>query len=350
MRFGVLGPVAAWTDDATPVRVPDRKVRALLADLLLHAGRPVATTTLIDDLWGEELPANPTATLQTRLSQLRRALDDAEPGARNLVQTRPPGYLLAVAAEAVDVGRFRALAARARQTGNPLMRAATLADALGQWRGPAYADVAEKAFVRAAVDRLDEERLAVQEAYAEVRLDIGEHDELVAELTELVARHPLRQRLRAVHLRALYRAGRQADALNSFAELRHRLRDEFGLDPSAELAALHKAILDQDPALAPASPPAPRTNLPAALTTLIGRAAAIDDVVDQLGDSRLVTLTGAGGVGKTSLALAVARRRADTHADGAWLVELAALDGAAAGPPNVAAAVARALREGGGAD
>ena len=125
---------------------------------------------------------------------------------------RPATYL-ATPAEAVDTGRFRALATRARQTGNPRMRAATLADALTLWRGPAYADVAEEAFARAAIDRLDEERLAVQEAYAEVRLDLGEHEELVAELTELVARNPSRQRLRAgADARALSRrpAGRGA--------------------------------------------------------------------------------------------------------------------------------------------
>ena len=320
MRFGVLGPVTAWTDDGRAVRLPDRKVRGLLADLLLHAGRPVAVTTLIDDLWGDELPGNPTATLQTRVSQLRRALDDAEPGARELVQTSPAGYLISVAPEAVDSGRFRALAGRARQTGSARMRAATLADALTLWRGPAYADVAEEAFARATIDRLDEERLAVQEAYAEARFVLGEHDELVAELAELVARHPLRQRLRAVQLKALHQAGRQADALESYADLRDRLRDELGLDPNAELVALHQEILSEEPS----AKEQPKTNLPVERTELIGRDAAVDEVAEQLESARLVTLTGAGGVGKTSLALAAARRVASP--DGVWLVELAALD------------------------
>jgi predicted ATPase/DNA-binding SARP family transcriptional activator len=324
MRFGVLGPVTAWTDDGTAVRIPDRKVRGLLADLLLHAGRPVAVATLIDDLWGEDLPANPTATLQTRVSQLRRALDEAEPGARDLVQTRPPGYLIATPAEAVDAGRFRALAGRARQTGSARMRAATLADALTLWRGPAYADVAGDAFARAAIDRLDEERLVVQEAYAEARLELGEHEEIIAELAELVAHNPLRQRLRAAQMRALYRAGRQAEALDSYAELRHRLGEELGLDPGPELVALHRAILNEDPALAAKTVKA-RSNLPAAVTELIGRTAAVDGVVQRLSRARLVTLTGPGGVGKTSLALAAARRDDEP----AWLVELAALDGPA---------------------
>lgn len=335
MRFGVLGPVTAWTDDGAAVRIPDRKVRALLADLLLHAGRPVAAATLIDDLWGDELPANPTATLQTRVSQLRKALDDAEPGARELIRTAAPGYLISVPAEAVDAGRFRALATRARQTGSARMRAATLADALALWRGPAYADVAGDPFARAAIDRLDEERLAVQEAYAEARLELGEHEELVAELTELVAGHPLRQRLRAVQLRALHRAGRQAEALSSYADLRHRLTDELGLDPSPELVALHQRILADDPEVAPERR-SRRGNLPVAMTDLIGRSAAVDELTGLLSEAgaRLITLTGPGGVGKTSLALAAARR----YDDDAWLVELAALE-PGAGADRVAEAV-----------
>jgi predicted ATPase/DNA-binding SARP family transcriptional activator len=344
VRFGVLGAVGAWTDGGAAVRIPDRKVRAVLADLLLHAGHPVAVATLIDDLWGDALPVNPTATLQTRISQLRRALDDAEPGARDIVRTQAPGYLLAAAPDSVDAGRFRALVARARQTADLRKRAATLADALRLWRGPAYADFAADPFARAAIDRLDEERLAVQEAYAEARLDLGEHAELVAELTELVERYPLRQRLRAVQLRALYRAGRQPEALDSYMQLRRRLRDEHGLDPSAELVALHKAILYEDPALAPPrTTPARRMTLPAATTPLIGRAAAMADIVERLEICRLVTLTGAGGVGKTSLALAVARQIADRATDGPWLVELAELDAALAGPAEVAAAIAGAF-------
>jgi predicted ATPase/DNA-binding SARP family transcriptional activator len=343
MRFGVLGPVAAWTDEGSPVAIPDRKVRALLADLLLHAGHPVAVPTLIDDLWGDELPANPTATLQTRVSQLRRALADAEPAARDLVRTRAPGYVIEVSAEALDAGRFRALAARARQTSAARMRAATLADALTLWRGAAYADVAGHAFARAAIDRLDEERLAVQEAYAEVRLELGEHGELVAELAELVAGNPLRQRLRAVQMRALYRAGRQAEALDSYADLRRRLADDLGLDPSAELAALHNAILAEDPALAPPKP-APRSNLPAVVTELVGRGAAVDDIVARLASARLLTLTGPGGVGKTSVALAAARRAGDTYPDGIWLVDLTPVD-AGAGTERVAAAVRAAAGE-----
>jgi predicted ATPase/DNA-binding SARP family transcriptional activator len=338
MRFGVLGPVAVWAADGTPVRVPDLKVRALLADLLVEPGRPISTSRLIDDLWGERLPANPTNTLQTRVSQLRRALEEAEPGARELVASQAPGYALRADPESVDAGRFRALVARARAAERPDTRAGLLADALALWRGPAYADFAERPFVRAAVDRLEEERLAALEERAEARLELGEHDPVVGELADLVARHPLRQRLRAAQMRALYRAGRHSEALDTYRELRERLA-ELGLDPTAQLAELHTAILRQDPVLAPPPVAAPsRTNLPTPLTALIGRDAAVAQVRERLGQGRLVTLTGPGGVGKTRLAVAAAQQEIGGYPDGAWLADLAPLDpGTATGQALTAA-------------
>jgi DNA-binding SARP family transcriptional activator len=167
VRFEVLGPVTVLTSDGVPVRVPDRKVRALLADLLVHEGRAVGVDRLIDDLWGEELPANPSSTLQTRVSQLRRALEDAEPGGRDLVVTQPPGYLLRVGPDQTDSGRFRALVTRARETADARLRADLLTEALGLWRGPAFADVVDEPFALAATTRLEEERLTALEAQAE---------------------------------------------------------------------------------------------------------------------------------------------------------------------------------------
>jgi predicted ATPase/DNA-binding SARP family transcriptional activator len=322
MRFGVLGPVAVWTDDGTAVKVADRKVRAVLAELLVDAGRPLPASRLIDDLWGDQLPANPGNTLQTRVSQLRRALDRAEPGGRALVVSQPPGYLLRVAPDAVDAGRFRALVAEARTAADPGDRAALLADALALWRGPAYADFAEQAFARAAIDRLEEERLVALEELAETRLALGESAHLIGELAGLVAQHPLRQRLRAAYMRALHRTGRQSEALATYRELRDHLAEQLGLDPGPELAALHQAILRQDPQLAPPA----HTNLPAPLTALIGREEAVLQVSARLGAGRLVTLTGPGGVGKTRLAVEVARQQAARYADGVRLVELAAVD------------------------
>src|SRR5918996_4669760 len=135
MRFGVLGPVAIWTDDGERVRVPGLKVRALLADLLVHEGRVVSADRLIDDLWGGATPTNPSGALQVRVSQLRRALEDAQPGGRALVVSRPPGYLLQVEPDAVDAARFATLIERARTTDDPRPRASLFSDALALWRG-----------------------------------------------------------------------------------------------------------------------------------------------------------------------------------------------------------------------
>ncbi|WP_395360452.1 BTAD domain-containing putative transcriptional regulator [Streptomyces sp. YH02] len=373
MRFAVLGETAVRTEDGTPVRVPELKVRTLLAALLVDAGRPVAAFRLVDDLWGDEPPGNPLRALQAKVSQLRRALEEAEPGGRDLVVTQAPGYLLAVPEGALDAHEFARLAARAREAADPRARAALLGEALDLWRGPAFAGFAEEPFARAAADRLEEERLAVRETLAEARLDAGEQDILAGELAELVALHPLRERLRAVQLRALYRAGRQSEALAGYEELRTLLADELGLDPSPELAALHAAMLRQDaslwaPAAAPpvlsapgaappvlsapgAAPPAlstpavappaevretPRAtanggpvrgNLLTPLTGIVGRDAAVAEVRGLLTERRLVTLTGPGGVGKTRLAVEAAGQLREEFADGVWLVEFAGARG-----------------------
>ncbi|TNH30410.1 AfsR/SARP family transcriptional regulator [Micromonospora orduensis] len=329
MQFGVLGPLAVTTDAGEPVVVPGTKVRALLADLLANRNQVVSADRLIDDLWGDDGPTNPAGALQVRVSQLRKALNDAEPGARELVESRPPGYLLRV--DAVDVGRFDELARCADVE--------RLTEALALWRGEAYADVADAEFVRAEAGRLTEQRLVVQERLAQARLARGEHDLVAADLAELVARHPLREGLRAVQLRALYAAGRQSEALESYAELRARLAEELGLDPGPELVALHRRILEQDAGLnAPPKAAIIRNNLPAPLDELIGRAEALAEVGGLLPRQRLVTLVGPGGVGKTRLATETAR--AASYPDGVRLVELAPLP---AGDEHVAEQVLGAL-------
>ncbi|MFJ3922086.1 AfsR/SARP family transcriptional regulator [Streptomyces sp. NPDC090022] len=389
MRFEVLGPVTVRTDDGEAVAVPEAKVRALLADLLVHEGRPVPVDTLIDDLWGDAVPGNPANSLQTKVSQLRRALAKAEPGARALVAYGPAGYALRVAPDAVDAGRFTRLTARARQETDPAAKAELLTRALELWRASAYADFRDAGFARAAIARLEEQRLTVREELAEVRLALGEHTALADELAALVALHPLRQRLWATLMRALYRSGRQSEALAAYAGLRERFAEELGIDPGPELASLHTAILRQDPALAgapappgtatapvgpspaapapaspttpttpaaeapsptpspipspaPAPPSRPRTNLPAPVSALVGRQDATARVRALVEANRLVTLTGPGGVGKTRLALAAAARLAEEPAaarfpDGVWFVELAGSGG------EVAETVAAAL-------
>nr|SBP00543.1 multi-domain regulatory protein [Nonomuraea gerenzanensis] len=334
----MLGPLAVWAPDGRPVQVPEVKVRALLAGLLIQAGRTVSADRLIEDLWGDRPPADPAAALRVKVSQLRRVLGD-----RELVAHRAPGYVLRAEPESVDAGRFEALLLRARRTGEPEARAALLREALGLWRGGAYAEFADEPWARAAVARLDEQRLVAVEELAETRLGLGEHGPLAAELADAVAEHPLRERLRAAHIRALYRAGRQGEALSSYADLRRRLAGELGLDPGPELVALHQAILEQDPALeAPAARPV--TNLPAPLTELVGRDEAVTEVRALLRANRLVTLTGPGGVGKTRLALAAAETAPDASfsGGGVWLVELAALP-AGARVVEVAEAIAAVL-------
>lgn len=332
VRFGVLGPLAVWTDGGEAVTVPGRKVRALLASLLVHEGRAVSADRLVEELWGDAAPADPTAALHVRVSQLRRALAGAEPGARELVVSQAPGYALRTGPDAVDAGRFASLVGQAQAAGDPHVRASSLAEALSLWRGPALADFADEDFTQAAVVRWEEQRLAAVEAYAEARLQLGEHRELVGELGEHVARQPYRERLRAAHMRALYRAGRAGEALDSFQDLRRHLADELGLDPGPELAALHQAILAGDPAEdapAPAQRPMrPTTNLPAPVTELIGRDHAVQRVRELLTTGRLVTITGPGGVGKTSVAVEVGRAVAEAHRDGVWLVDLTTWDGA----------------------
>ncbi|MFD9883203.1 BTAD domain-containing putative transcriptional regulator [Streptomyces alboflavus] len=344
MRFGVLGPLAVWTADGDPVTVPGPKTRALLAALLAHDGRPVSADRLIDDLWGEEdRPGKPAAALQTRVWQLRRALDDAEPRGRDLLALQESGYVLRAERDSVDAGRFGALTARARAADDPAVRAGLLADALGLWRGTAYAGFEDMPFARPVVARLEEARLTAVEEYAQARVALGAYGDVAGELGALVAEHPLRERLRAVQMRALHGAGRPGDALASYRELRVRLADELGLDPGPELVGLQQAILEQDPALggpavpaprltpapppAPCPPPAPgprpRPDLPVPLTELIGRQDALAEVTSLLGSVRQLTLTGAGGVGKTRLALAVAAQAADDFPDGVRLVELA---------------------------
>ena len=342
MRFGVLGPIAAWTDEGRQVPISGAKVRALLADLVVHVGEPVTADRLVDDLWGEAPDStNPAGMLSSKVSQLRRALESAEPGARALVVSPPPGYTLAVDPAAVDAVEFARLVAEGSACPDPARAAELLTHALGLWRGPAYGEVADRDFARAVAATLDEQRLTAQEALARARLALGDHARLADELTHLVDAHPWREDLRLSHVRALYRAGRQPDALASFDAYRRQLAEELGIDPSPEALALQHAVLVQDPALdAPApgtgvgggaadrgttderSPHRPRSNLPALRDELVGRADDVDDLGRGLGAGRLVTLVGPGGVGKTTLAVAAAHRVAADLPDGAWFVDL----------------------------
>jgi predicted ATPase/DNA-binding SARP family transcriptional activator len=348
MRFGVLGPITAWTGDGQPVPIPGAKVRALLADLVVHVGEPVTTDRLVDDLWGESPDSTDRAGLvSSKVSQLRRALEAAEPGARSLVVSPPPGYTLAVEPGWVDADEFTTLVDAAAAAGDPREAADRLERALALWRGPAYGEVADMAFARSTVSLLDERRLTAYEALARARLALGEHARVADEMTPLVAAHPWREELRLAQVLALYRAGRQPDALASFEDYRRHLLDELGIDPSPAAAALQHAVLVQDPSLdapapaagagAPGATPGPAdrsdrplrrrpSNLPGRRTAVFGRDDDVAALVEAIDAAQLVTLVGPGGVGKTTLALEAARHVAGDRPDGAWFVDLSGID------------------------
>jgi predicted ATPase/DNA-binding SARP family transcriptional activator len=335
MRFSMLGPLQVSTSAGDPVTVPELKVRKLLAMLLVHRGQPVPADRLIEVLWPEDLPTDAGAALRSKVSQLRRALHDAEPGAGQLVRHHRPGYLLCPAEGTVDADRFHALVGEAADTTDLGRRIDLLSAALRLWRGEVLADFADEEFTWTVAGGLAEARLTASELLFEARLDRGEPTLLIGELTELVARYPYRERLRACHIRALYQLGRQQEALDSYRQLREVLRDTLGVEPSPQVQALHTAVLRQDTHLdgqAPRRPARPHTNLPSPLTELIGRDEAVAETAAWLTQSRLVTLTGPGGVGKTRLAIATGAV-VDQFPDGVWLIELGSL---AHWPPGTA--------------
>src|SRR4051794_725339 len=246
MEFRILGPLEV-VEEGRPVSLERRRMRALLAFLLLHANEPVSSDRLIDEVWGPEPAKTAAASLQNYISRLRKAI-----GA-DAVVSQPPGYLLRVDPAHFDLAQFERLRDEARGA-EPRERAHKLRAALALWRGPALDDLAFEPFARDQVGRLEEARLAALEDCIDAELELGHDAELVGELEVLVEEHPLRERFRAQLMRALYRAGRQADALAAFQEARQVLTEELGLEPGEQLRTLQQAILRQDASLGPAAP------------------------------------------------------------------------------------------------
>ncbi|WP_432522077.1 AfsR/SARP family transcriptional regulator [Kineococcus sp. SYSU DK006] len=399
MRSGVavrvLGALEVGSSAAAAVLSPT--LRTVLAALVVDAGRVVPASVLAERVWEDAGMRPATSTLHSSVSRLRRLL---EPGAGpwQVLLTRAPGYQLALAPESLDVARFEQLLRRALAAAgsDPAGARGDVAEALRLWRGPAYADV-EAEFARQEARRLENLRLEGVELAARLDLVLGRHHEVVPDLQELVLAHPLREELRAALVLALYRCGRQADALQAFEDGRRLLAEELGIDPGPQLRRLHEAVLRQDPALeAPAAPgstagaepapatgaepalatgaePAPATGpaagpavgsepgpagagtarpavvpdaLPLATTPLLGRSEDLERLLDVLERERLVTLTGTGGVGKTRLAVAAALAAADRFPDGTVFVPLAVLDDAAAVLPAVVRALGLPAAEG----
>jgi predicted ATPase/DNA-binding SARP family transcriptional activator len=304
---GVLGPL-----EVDQGHVAGGRLRALLARLALDAGRPVSTGRLVDAVWEDELPADHVHALQSLVSRLRRALGDAD-----LVAPAPGGYTLNAD---VDAQRFEQLAAEghaALAAGEHERAARTLREALALWRGPALADLDGYGFAAAAAARLEDLKLAAVADRAAADLALGRGDRLVPELEALCAEHPLHERLAAQLIAALYAAGRQADALAAYERVRTRLMDELGVTPSPELQAAHLAVVRGE------QRSAARTNLPAPVTSFVGREKEIEQISAALERSRLVTLVGPGGAGKTRLAREAVAGWLDRVSDGVWLVELA---------------------------
>jgi predicted ATPase/DNA-binding SARP family transcriptional activator len=346
MRVRLFGELEAVAE-GVPVPVHGAKQRALLALLALQRGRPVGADRLIDVLWGDGQASNPANALQAQIGQLRRTL-----GA-SAILTSEAGYALAVGPDDVDILRFGQLVAEGRRLagdGEAALASAALGEALGLRRGEPLAEFAGAGFAADERAYLDELTLVAVETRAGADLMLGRHGELAAEMEALCRQHPLRERLWELYILALYRAGRQAEALRAYTEVRDRLVDELGIDPGPALRKLQARILAQDPSLAPASPapvPAagpPRSagNLRAQLSRFVGRDAELRQLRAAVRSSRLVTLIGPGGVGKTRLAVEAAAALREEHPDGAWLVELAGV----AEPGGVAPAVAAALGAG----
>ena len=272
MDYRILGPLRVIDADR-PIPLSGAKQRALLAMLLLEANHVVSSDRLIDRLWGDEPPETATTALQVYISRLRTALEpDRSPGdAGTIIITQPPGYILRAGPDELDLARFERLTAEAeaaRLDGDPRRAAELLREALDLWDGTALADLAFETFAQAEIARLEALRLVAIEDRIDAELELGRHAHLVGELEGLVAEHPLRERLRCLLILALYRSGRQAEALDAYNEAKRTLLDELGIEPSPALARLERAILVQDPALDPPAaaeaPPAARVVVPEA--------------------------------------------------------------------------------------
>ena len=320
----------------TSVEIGGTRAETLLALLALRAGSPVSADTLIEELWASEPPDGASTTLRSYVSRLRATLGDAAP-----IDRVSAGYVLAVPADWVDVVRFDALV---REGGALLERrrhrraAEVFRSALDLWRGRPFSGLAEDGALRAESVRLEELRMHAIESRIEADLELGRAAEVVDELEALVAEHPFRERLWRHLMLALYRAGRQADALAAYHRARAALDEQLGLEPGQELRELEAAILRQD------VPPAevrrqPMAGVPAQLTTFVGRTRELDEVRALLQRSRLVTLVGVGGVGKTRLAIESAKHALDTAVDAIAFVDLAALADPALVPAHVAASL-----------
>jgi DNA-binding SARP family transcriptional activator len=270
MEFRILGPLEV-IERGRPLELGGSRQRALLALLLTHANEVVSTDRLIDELWGARPPKTAPNALQYHVSRLRKAL-----GRDDAIVTRQPGYLICVEPDELDLLRFERLVEEAQRSQSE-RAARLLRDALRLWRGPALADVADEPFAREEARRLEELRLAALERRLDAELELGGGAGLVGELEALVREHPLREAFRAQLMLALYRSGRQAEALDVYRETRRLLVEELGVEPCPALQELEQAILRQDPGLDPAG--APRAQATGSILAVLGEAEPLEDLL-----------------------------------------------------------------------
>src|SRR4051794_9962845 len=341
LDYRILGPLEVRRGtDVVPVAGGNQ--RKVLLALALEPNRSVSRERLIDALWGERPPARAKNALQVHVSALRDLLEaGADRGA--VLATTPTGYQLNAPEEAIDSRRFERLAAEGRAAlfaEDAELAARLLSEGVELWRGPALVDVVYAEFAAHEATRLEELRLSTFEDLADAELALGRHEQLISRLQAFVAAQPLRERARAQLMLALYRDGRQSDALAEYRTARETLVEEIGIEPGPALQALERAILVQDESLAAAGGAARRIDLPAAPTPLLGRERELAEAADLLrsGHARLLTLTGPGGIGKTRLGIEIARLASDERR-GAIFVDLSHLSD----PRLVASTIANAL-------
>jgi predicted ATPase/DNA-binding SARP family transcriptional activator len=341
LEYRILGPLEVRRGtDVVPVAGGNQ--RKVLLALALEPNRSVSREHLIDALWGERPPARAKNALQVHVSGLRDVLEVGV-GRGAVLATTPTGYQLNAPEETIDSRRFERLASEGRAAlfaGDGELAARLLSEAEALWRGPALVDVVYAEFATHEAARLEDLRLSTFEDLVDAELALGRHEQLIPRLQAFVAAQPLRERARAQLMLALYRDGRQSDALAEYRAARETLVEEIGIEPGPALQALERAILVQDESLAAAGAAARRVELPAATTPLLGRERELAEAADLLsGDARLLTLTGPGGIGKTRLATEVARRLASDERRGAVFVDLSHLSD----PGLVASTIANAL-------
>jgi predicted ATPase/DNA-binding SARP family transcriptional activator len=350
MEFRILGPVEVVAD-GMPVHLGGRQRRTVLAILLVHAGESVSTDRLVDELWGDTPPGAARKTVQAHVAHLRKALNIEG----DILVSADDGYVIRIDPDLVDAQRFERMVEEGRslRASEPSRSADKLSEALGIFRGAPLAGVADDAFsLRVEASRLEDVRLAAVEDHLESRLAAGDAAAVIAEADRLVAQHPLRERSWALLMLALYRTGRQSEALRAFARVRQLLAEDLGIEPSHELQALEQRILSQDleeqillqvPQLMAGADDGLRVsgNLPSALTAFVGRAQDLESLEKLAKNARLITLVGEGGVGKSRMAVELGRRLAPRYRDGVWLIELSGVED----PDYVAASLISVLRD-----